>query len=75
MSGHRKQAVLHHTYVNITNHDADINLGLFARLSPPQKRFWFHRGQRVYLWPVLRQNLARIAQDHPDPRSAAASRA
>jgi linoleoyl-CoA desaturase len=52
MSGHCKHAVLHHTYVNITNHDADINLGLFARLTPSQKRFWFHRGQRVYLWPL-----------------------
>jgi hypothetical protein len=52
MSGHCKHAVLHHTYVNITNHDADSNLGLFARLTPSQKRFWFHRGQRVYLWPL-----------------------
>jgi hypothetical protein len=33
MSGHC------HAYINITNHDADINLGLFARLTPPQKRF------------------------------------
>jgi hypothetical protein len=45
-------AVLQHTYVNITNHDADVNLGLFARLTPSQKRFWFHRGHRVYLWPL-----------------------
>ena len=52
MSGHCKHAVLHHTYVNITNHDADINLGFFVRLTPTQKRFWFHRGQCVYLWPL-----------------------
>jgi linoleoyl-CoA desaturase len=49
---HCKHALLHHTYVNIANHDADINLGLFARLTPSQKRFWFHRGQHVYLWPL-----------------------
>jgi linoleoyl-CoA desaturase len=47
-----KHAILHHTYVNITNHDADINLGLFARLTPSQRRFWFHRWQHVYLWPL-----------------------
>jgi linoleoyl-CoA desaturase len=49
---HWKHAILHHTYVNITNHDADINLGLFARLTPSQKRLWFHRWQHVYLWPL-----------------------
>jgi linoleoyl-CoA desaturase len=47
-----KHAILHHTYVNITNHDADINLGPFARLTPSQKRLWFHRWQHVYLWPL-----------------------
>jgi linoleoyl-CoA desaturase len=47
-----KHAILHHTYVNITNHDADINLGVLARLAPFQKRFWFHRWQHVYLWPL-----------------------
>jgi linoleoyl-CoA desaturase len=49
---HCKHAILHHTYVNITNHDADINLGVLARLTPSQKRLWFHRWQHVYLWPL-----------------------
>jgi linoleoyl-CoA desaturase len=47
-----KHAILHHTYVNITNHDTDIDLGIFARLTPEQKWLWFHRWQHVYLWPL-----------------------
>ena len=49
---HWKHAVLHHTYVNITGHDADIDLGLLGRLSPHQKRYPFHRWQHFYLWPL-----------------------
>src|SRR2546426_6695378 len=33
-----KHVVLHHTYVNITGHDTDIDLGLLARLTPHQRR-------------------------------------
>src|SRR6266436_5371957 len=32
-----KHVVLHHTYVNITGHDTDIDLGLLARLFPRPK--------------------------------------
>jgi hypothetical protein len=42
---HWKHAVFHHSYVNIAGHDTDINLGMFARLTPHQKRFMFHRWQ------------------------------
>lgn len=49
---HWKHAVLHHTYVNITGHDADIDLGVLGRLSPHQTRYWFHRWQHFYLWPL-----------------------
>jgi linoleoyl-CoA desaturase len=49
---HCKHAILHHTYVNIADHDTDINLGVFARLTPSQRRLWFHRWQHVYLWPL-----------------------
>ena len=49
---HWKHAVMHHTYVNITGHDADIDLGVLGRLSPHQKRLWFHRWQHFYLWPL-----------------------
>jgi linoleoyl-CoA desaturase len=49
---HWKHAVFHHTYVNITGHDADINLGVLGRLTPHQKRRTFHRWQQFYLWPL-----------------------
>src|SRR5262249_15602527 len=45
---HWKHAVFHHSYVNIAGHDTDINLGMFARLTPHQKRFMFHRWQHLY---------------------------
>ena len=45
-----KHNSIHHTYTNITGHDDDINLGFLARLTPHQRRFWFHRLQGIYLW-------------------------
>ncbi len=47
-----KHVVFHHTYVNITGHDTDIDLGILARLTPHQKRHAFHRWQHLYLWPL-----------------------
>jgi linoleoyl-CoA desaturase len=49
---HWKHAVLHHTYVNLNEHDTDIDLGPLARLSPYQKRRPYHRWQHLYLWPL-----------------------
>lgn len=49
---HWKHAVFHHTYVNITGHDSDIDLGALGRLTPHQKWFRFHRWQHFYLWPL-----------------------
>jgi linoleoyl-CoA desaturase len=46
----RKHNSIHHSYANITGHDDDINLGIFGRLSPHQKRLPFHRLQHFYLW-------------------------
>lgn len=40
--------VLHHTFTNITGHDEDIDSKLIIRLSPLDKRYWFHRFQKVY---------------------------
>lgn len=45
-----KHNSIHHTYTNITGHDDDIDLGFLARLSPHQRRYWFHRMQGLYLW-------------------------
>jgi linoleoyl-CoA desaturase len=47
-----KHVVFHHTYVNITGHDTDIDLGMLARLTPHQRRLAFHRWQHLYLWPL-----------------------
>ena len=46
----RKHNVIHHSYSNIAGHDNDINIGVFGRLAPQQKRLRFHRLQHVYLW-------------------------
>ena len=45
-----KHNSIHHTYPNIDGQDEDIDVGMLARLSPHQKRFWFHRLQGIYLW-------------------------
>ncbi|HHP7243823.1 MAG TPA: fatty acid desaturase family protein, partial [Elainellaceae cyanobacterium] len=47
---HWKHIVFHHTYVNITRHDTDLDIGIFGRLTPHQKHFPFHRWQHYYLW-------------------------
>ena len=49
---HYKHGVYHHTYVNITHEDTDIDLGKLARLTPHQRRYWFHRWQHFYIWPL-----------------------
>lgn len=56
---HWKHDVVHHTYVNITGHDADIDVGVFGRLTPHQKRFGFHRWQHFYLWPLYGVNVIK----------------
>jgi linoleoyl-CoA desaturase len=47
-----KHGVFHHTYVNISGHDTDIDLGILARMTPHQRRRAFHRWQHLYLWPL-----------------------
>jgi linoleoyl-CoA desaturase len=49
---HYQHGVYHHTYVNITHEDTDIDLGMLARLSPHHRRYWFHRWQHLYIWPL-----------------------
>lgn len=46
-----KHVVIHHTYVNVTGHDSDINFGILGRVTPHQTRLAFHRWQHLYLWP------------------------
>lgn len=54
-----KHAVVHHTYVNITGHDADIDLGFLGRLTPHQQRRGLHRWQHFYLWPLYGLNVIK----------------
>src|SRR5689334_13948039 len=56
---HWKHVVVHHTYTNLTGHDADIELGFLGRLTPHQKRFTFHRWQQFYLWPLYGANVIK----------------
>jgi linoleoyl-CoA desaturase len=76
-----KHGVFHHTYVNVSGHDADIDLGLLARLAPRQRRLAFHRWQHLYLWPLygllaikwqclddFRKVLLGRINQHPVPR-------
>jgi linoleoyl-CoA desaturase len=47
-----KHARFHHTWVNVSGHDSDIDLGALGRLSPQQPRRSWHRWQHLYLWPL-----------------------
>lgn len=47
-----KHVLYHHTYVNITGEDTDIDLGALARVTPFQRRLPFHRWQHFYIWPL-----------------------
>jgi linoleoyl-CoA desaturase len=49
---HFKHGMIHHTYVNITGWDTDIDFGALARVSPHRNWLWFHRWQHIYLWPL-----------------------
>ena len=43
---------LHHASPNVVGLDSDINLGPLARLAPFQRRYFWHRYQHIYLWPL-----------------------
>ena len=47
-----KHNIAHHTYPNISGADNDIYMGPFARMSPHDQRYWFHRFQYVYIWAL-----------------------
>ncbi len=49
---HYRHSVLHHTYVNLTGHDSDVDLGMLARVTPYQRRLPIHRWQHWYMWPL-----------------------
>lgn len=49
---HWKHGIFHHTYVNITGHDTDVDLSGLGRLTPHQPRRAVHRWQHIYLWAL-----------------------
>jgi linoleoyl-CoA desaturase len=49
---HWKHNILHHTYTNVVGVDQDIDIAPFARLSPAQPRYRFHRLQQFYMWAL-----------------------
>lgn len=49
---HWKHDIFHHTFVNVTRHDTDIDIGVVGRMSPHQKHYTFHRWQQWYFWPL-----------------------
>jgi linoleoyl-CoA desaturase len=49
---HFKHNIAHHSYPNISGADNDIYMGPLARMSPHDKRYWFHRFQYIYIWAL-----------------------
>ncbi len=47
---HYKHGIAHHASPNISGHDDDVYLGPLGRLTPHDRRFWFHRFQHLYMW-------------------------
>lgn len=42
----------HHHYTNVAGADSDIDIQPFARISPSQRRRWWHQVQHLYMWPL-----------------------
>jgi len=49
---HWKHGIFHHTYVNLTGHDVDVDMGRLARLTPHQPWWPPYRWQHWYVWPL-----------------------
>lgn len=47
---HHKHNILHHTATNVDGVDDDLDAEPFLRLSPLQRRRWYHRFQHLYVW-------------------------
>jgi linoleoyl-CoA desaturase len=45
-----KHNILHHTYTNVVGVDDDIEVGVFMRMAPTQKRLEAHKFQHIYFW-------------------------
>ncbi len=47
-----KHNIVHHQFTNVDGVDEDLEAWPFLRLSPGQRRLWFHRFQWLYIWPL-----------------------
>jgi linoleoyl-CoA desaturase len=47
-----KHGIAHHGSPNVAGSDDDVYLGPLGRLTPYDRRFWFHRFQHLYMWPL-----------------------
>ena len=45
-----KHNMIHHTYTNIDGMDDDIDIGIFMRMAPNQKKYKLHAIQHYYFW-------------------------
>jgi len=45
-----KHNVIHHQFTNIESVDDDLEAQPFLRMTPVQKRYWYHRFQHIYVW-------------------------
>ncbi|MFY8127155.1 MAG: fatty acid desaturase family protein [Chitinophagaceae bacterium] len=45
-----KHNMIHHTFTNVDGVDDDIEIGVFMRMAPTQKRYWAHKFQHIYFW-------------------------
>lgn len=48
----------HHSFTNIEGMDDDINVGPFIRVSEHQKKYWFHKYQHIYAFPLYTTSYA-----------------
>lgn len=44
--------IVHHTYTNVHGVDEDLAVSPLLRLSPHAPRYWFHRFQHLYAFPL-----------------------
>ncbi len=45
-----KHNMIHHSFTNVDGVDDDIEVGIWMRFAPSQKRLWAHRFQHFYFW-------------------------
>jgi linoleoyl-CoA desaturase len=45
-----KHNMIHHSFTNIAGVDDDIEIGVFMRMAPTQKRLKMHKFQHFYFW-------------------------